>query len=370
MNKDQLKLQISVGSSYNPEQHVIILPNDDSHPFFINTSHFTGRICIRIKDFKGVTPQGTTRIESSPYFEGYNVKYSIQVQGRFKGNNLTADDIFFGNDFDKKINLPFGSSLGLKILQFIDPGLQADIYSDKPWAYSPLVYTMNKINLYEEPIIEDDKWLPSWPSPYGEHIEENVICSSEGVEFKDVSKRKKYFVDKSNRKRFQIKENQIWNFDFFNSYIDFNDVAVTLPGFKLGVLQYWDGQPVRYVCKTRDSSNVFFVILFQLVLVKEEDDDNAIAMSKSKDIIEGSNGNDVGEILPLENHPDIVNFTPKTGARWASQKSPTSLFPFTKSKKDVILSPSPMSLSPSALNDSNEFNAAFEKNDTEGDVED
>ncbi|CAB4407431.1 unnamed protein product [Rhizophagus irregularis] len=218
-----------------------MLPNDDSRPYFINTSHFTGRICIRIKDFKGIAPS---------------------VQGRFKENNLTADDIVFGNDFDKKINLPFGSSLGLKILQYIDPGLQADIYSDEPWAYSPLVYTMNKINLYEEPIIKGDEWLPSWPS--------------------------------SN---------------------DFNDVAVTLPGFKLGVLQYWEGQPVRYVCKTRgekrDSSIVFFVVVFQLV---EEEDDNTITMSKSEDIKE-SNSNDVEEILPPENHPDIVNFTPKTGAR-------------------------------------------------------
>lgn len=121
-----------------------------------------------------------------------------------------------------------GSSLGLKILQYIDPGLQADIYSDKPWAYSPLVYTMNKINLYEEPVIKDDKWLPSWPSSNGEHIEEDVNYPSESVEFKDVSERKKYFEDETNRKRFQIKDNQIWNFDFFNSYIDFNDVAVTV----------------------------------------------------------------------------------------------------------------------------------------------
>ncbi|CAB4406441.1 unnamed protein product [Rhizophagus irregularis] len=317
MNKVyKLKLQISVGSSYDSAEHKIMLPNDDSRPYFINTSHFTGRICIRIKDFKGIAPSGTTRIESSPYFEGYNVKYSIQVQGRFKENNLTADDIVFGNDFDKKINLPFGSSLGLKILQYIDPGLQADIYSDEPWAYSPLVYTMNKINLYEEPIIKGDEWLPSWPSSNGEHIEENVNCPSEGVEFKDVSERKKYFENETNRKQFQIKDNQIWNFDFFNSYIDFNDVAVTLPGFKLGVLQYWEGQPVRYVCKTRgekrDSSIVFFVVVFQLV---EEEDDNTITMSKSEDIIKESNSNDVEEILPPENHPDIVNFTPKTGAR-------------------------------------------------------
>jgi hypothetical protein len=90
---------------------------------------------------------------------------------------------------------------------------------------------MNKINLYEVSIIkddDDDKWLPLWPSSHGEHIEENVICPSENVEFKDSSERRKYFEDEKNRERFHIKDNQIWNFDFFNSYIDFNDVAVTV----------------------------------------------------------------------------------------------------------------------------------------------
>ncbi|PKK68596.1 hypothetical protein RhiirC2_851323 [Rhizophagus irregularis] len=66
---------------------------------------------------------------------------------------------------------------------------------------------MNKINLYEEQIFKDDKWLPSWPSSNGEHIEEDVNCPN----------------------------NQIWYFDFSNSVTDFNDLTV-----KLGDLQHWE----------------------------------------------------------------------------------------------------------------------------------
>ena len=138
---------------------------------------------------------------------------------------IFSEHILFQNDFDKKISLPPGSWLGLKILQYIDSGLEADIYSDKPWAFSPLAYTMNKLNIHEVFDIKDDE-LPPWPSPHGEHIEENVVC--EGVKFNDDSKRKKYFEVKENRKNFQIKVKQIWNFDFFNSYVDFNDVAITV----------------------------------------------------------------------------------------------------------------------------------------------
>ena len=70
---------------------------------------------------------------------------------------------------------------------------------------------MNKINLYEEPVIKDDDWLPLWPSSHGEHIKENVIFPSENVKFNDTLKRKKHFENETNRKQFQIKDNQIWN---------------------------------------------------------------------------------------------------------------------------------------------------------------
>ncbi|PKC16335.1 hypothetical protein RhiirA5_476049 [Rhizophagus irregularis] len=68
-------------------------------------------------------------------------------------------------------------------------------------------------------------------------------------------KEKKYFENETNRKQFQIKDNQIWYFDFSNSVTDFNDLTV---------------KPVRYVCKTRDSSIVSFIVSFKLVLIKEE----------------------------------------------------------------------------------------------------
>ncbi|CAG8821264.1 16988_t:CDS:1, partial [Gigaspora rosea] len=51
-----LKLKVTVGSSYDPSTHFIFLPNDDATPFFIDTDHFTGRICVRVRDFQGVTP--------------------------------------------------------------------------------------------------------------------------------------------------------------------------------------------------------------------------------------------------------------------------------------------------------------------------
>nr|CAG8601747.1 20_t:CDS:2 [Entrophospora candida] len=331
------KLQISVGTSYDPSTHKIILPNEEN-PYFIDTEHIVGRIGVRIRDFQGITPSGKDIISSSKYFENNNYQYSIQVQAKFKGNNKwTADDIVFGNDFDHKINLPPGSWLGLKILQWIDPGLEADIYSDKPSAFSPLLFTMNVINLHYD---ENSADLPDWPSFNGNHIMEGEIYSKNSdkiISACNTSDRKKYFSVKENRQDFKITQDQIWNFDFFNSYIDFNKIAVKLPGFEISVLQYWDGQPLRYVCKSRDSSVVFFVVIFQLIEVDQENiseveeilsDEERIQQLKIdtspliNKLIEEQRNKEKELFKKIQDENDL---TPKSNAIWSSVKSPSIL---------------------------------------------
>ncbi|CAG8537004.1 17932_t:CDS:2 [Cetraspora pellucida] len=315
-----LKLQVTVGSSYDPSTHFIFLPNDDANPFFIDTEYFIGRICVRVRDFKGVPPPEKKILSSSPYFNGNNYQYSIQIQGRFKGNKWTADDILFGNDFDCKINLPAISWLGLKILEWIDPALEADIYSDKPWAYSPLLFTTNSARVVQDS--NDCNDLPPWPSPNGEHLKDDTIYDPiiGSLVATDVTSRKQYFSSKENRMNFKITEDQVWDFDFFNSYIDFNNITVKLPGLKVGVLQYWDGQ-------TRDSSVVFFVVVFQLIEVNDEmNETNFIEINEKL----------IPEEIKMEKNaistPTYVKYqkqcqgtlTPNSVARWASVKSPSS----------------------------------------------
>ncbi|CAG8627534.1 3930_t:CDS:2, partial [Acaulospora colombiana] len=266
------------------------------------------RICVRIKDFQGITPPDAIRIPSSPYFEGNKDKYSIQVQGTFKGKRWTADDILFGNDFDRRIKLPRISWLGLKVLKWIDPCLETDLDCDKPWAYSPLFFTINTLRVEHQ---NHESELPPWPSSNGRRIEEGTIYNPDHKSLisSDVSSRKKYFTSESNRKEFEVTEDQILNLDFFNPYVDFNNIAVKLPGLQLGILQYWDGQPFRYVCKSRDSSVIFFIVMFELVEINDEKD----------------NGNEMirPPITRIE-HDREDALTPKSGARWASVKSPSS----------------------------------------------
>lgn len=58
--------------------------------------------------------------------------------------------------------------------------------------------------------------------------------------------------------------------DFYDAYFDLSSFTVKLPGFSINAFKYWDGvQPLRYACKTRDGTRVFFVVqmvILQLIL--------------------------------------------------------------------------------------------------------
>ena len=145
--------------------------------YSITSEHFEGRISIYVKNF--IDPKG--RRLTSEYFEREDRKgitWSIQVQGMCWGHTVhlfpdvfdtvgrflqshSADDILFGNIFEKRLKLPWGSGAALKFMQcvhfsskplnlndihqtnsFIDPTLEHNLISNKPWALSPLIATM------------------------------------------------------------------------------------------------------------------------------------------------------------------------------------------------------------------------------------
>ncbi|KAJ7782800.1 DUF1769-domain-containing protein [Mycena metata] len=85
--------------------------------------------------------------EEAEYFgrdDRSGVTWSIQVQGRFLAPR-SADDILFGNIFERPLKLPWGTGAALKFMKYIDPTLSHDLTctaTQKPWALSPLVATM------------------------------------------------------------------------------------------------------------------------------------------------------------------------------------------------------------------------------------
>ena len=243
---NSLRLTVRVGSTL--DTLVPIQVNDDANPGRIQNDKFDGYITARIRDHPP-TP--------SKYFEKNNNNdlFCIQISGRFLIPNCTINDIQFGNQFERPLNLPWGSSLLLKFASWYDPGLESNLNAPKPYAFSPIIITMNQIK-----VEQGDKSY--WPSPQGESVQEDITTLS--MDLKTPEDRRTFFKYPQNRKAVDLSPNQIWHMQFSNPYIDFNNCTIRVPGFEMDVLKYWDGQPLRFYCKTVTTNEVLFIIEFDL----------------------------------------------------------------------------------------------------------
>ncbi|KAI9275442.1 hypothetical protein BDA99DRAFT_601077 [Phascolomyces articulosus] len=248
---NNLSLTVRVGGSL--DSLVPIQVNDDAHPGRIQTDKFDGYITVRIRDHPTLP---------SHYFDNNNDLFCIQISGRFLLPHCTINDIQFGNQFERPLHLPMGSSLLLKFATFWDPGLEADLYTPQPYAFSPLIITMNQIKVEEQENNDPKKDKENfWSSPQGEPIQEDITTLS--MDLKTPEDRRAFYKYPQNRKAVDLTPNQIWHMQFSNPYINFNKCTIRVPGFEMDVLKYWDGQPLRYYCKTL-SDEVLFIIEFDL----------------------------------------------------------------------------------------------------------
>ncbi|KAG8913639.1 hypothetical protein FRC00_001948, partial [Tulasnella sp. 408] len=110
------RFRVLAGPSYDS---LSVLPvntdsTDSSTAFSIKTPHFEGRIVGNIKGF--VDDAG--EVVTSKYFEKEDrrkdgVTWSIQIQGRFL-EPISANDVMFGNTFDRPLKLPWGTAAALQ----------------------------------------------------------------------------------------------------------------------------------------------------------------------------------------------------------------------------------------------------------------
>lgn len=251
----QLHLKISIGSSYTDLSPAHV--NEPTRGTHIDNAFFEGDVVVRVKNFRGLSANGEAPRElDATYFDATADTSSVQFSGTIKAD-VNADQVLFGNDFDEPIkdSLPPGTSLGLKALKWIDPSLETDLYADRPWAFSPLLATMNLIST-------------TGAAEGLARIEEDTTNL---VKEKITTKqRRAYFADKAHREKFNLKDMSVAG-DFSNPFIDFNTLSIALPyvNLHISILQYWKGQPFRYTCKTK-SGDVLFCVVFELVDGKGE----------------------------------------------------------------------------------------------------
>ena len=90
-----------------------------------------------------------------------------------------------------------------------------------------------------------------------------------------AAKRRKWFLDAERKRTWVWRKGHTYAWDFCSGLMDFNDFSVGLPGlgFRVSVMGYWDGQPLRWELKNTDTGEVYGVAQFEPREIGVVDDD-------------------------------------------------------------------------------------------------
>ncbi|KAI0456337.1 hypothetical protein F5B21DRAFT_468533 [Xylaria acuta] len=348
-------IRVTAGSDYNIDNHVMI-PVNSHETVKVSNDLIDTEINVRVQNYSGLPRNSPT---TSPYFSlephaTNDDQYSLairftpkrpgksqrqtpspaagsrppsrgkqssdgsssndEVPSEASGDSGTADeddasltetgisghDLQFGNDFDHPIRdrLPPGFSYAMNIVKWwIDPGLDGDPYADMPYLYGPGLSSFNSIHIGAG---EHD------PEKGGLYFEEGGdeagIEARRAIGAPDGAKeRKKWALNNDSKDKWVFEYGKTYCVDFFNSYLDFNEFSLRLPGFTLPIMKYWDGQglrahpkrshTLRYVLRNRTTGDTYLVILFTLYLTEDVNEDGSLkpaalkATREDKDIV-------------------------------------------------------------------------------------
>ncbi|KAJ2554291.1 hypothetical protein EV175_002639 [Coemansia sp. RSA 1933] len=256
--------------------------NYEHTPLKIETEDFSGYISVRVFGFSGLMadPCHPPPVNAEYFANGFSRKalYSIQVVGQFKGRHLTADDIMFGNYFDRRLPLPPFSGLFEWFMRRMDRTLVLDMKSDTPSAVSPLLATVQKLSYW-------DSSLHGWETDRIPHINNRILRELHPIDGafdregrvaeyfpikdtlnRDSKKRRHHFEKSSHRQKWKIKPDETYAVDFYSPFIDVNHQCVRMPNAVVEPMPFFDSDmPLRYECRTRDGRHTFFIVQFELI---------------------------------------------------------------------------------------------------------
>ncbi|CDM33438.1 hypothetical protein DTO013E5_7306 [Penicillium roqueforti] len=274
-NAHKFRLKVTAGADYDRKTHQLVPVNGET--IRIENEHAIVSLCVRIKNYTGYPESSPS---TSPYFDDplhqkdlYSICFSIIFKEPVNGNNL-----YFGNDFDHPVRdfLPPGFNTALRIVKWtLDPGLDGDVYADKPYLYSPALASWDQFRIGDKVRKSDEV-----PKLDDEIIEEGAYSKdAASVRHKfnipdTVEGRRKYFQDEANRKEFEFEPGRMYVADFGNPYLAFEDFSVRLPGFDLPIMKYVDekNHELRYTLKDISTGRVYLTVLFSVVLRGTEDE--------------------------------------------------------------------------------------------------
>ncbi|KAF3903953.1 hypothetical protein ABW21_db0207251 [Orbilia brochopaga] len=263
--EERYTLTVTAGPSRDPKTHVPV-PVNTERSVVVETGLVRAEVLVRVQGFRNSSLPTT-----SPYFthpHHLHDKYSLSLSPLIftdTAGTISGDNLVLSNDFDKPIaqSLPPGFSIAWRVARWaIDPGLDGDPSDASSGGVDVITEGLWKHGLDND-------------NPTGDRQDEMALIPKTGPA------RMKYFVAAYERRLFKFQPGVKYWLDFFNPYLDFNEFTLKIPGISIPMLQYWDGQPLRYVLKNRVDGTVYIVVQFTLTPVDDtstdgsDDEDNS-----------------------------------------------------------------------------------------------
>lgn len=174
---------------------------------------------------------------TSPYFsqpphtyDQYSISFSFIPHRTISGKSLV-----FGNDFEHPVRdrIPPGFDAAFGIVKWaIDPGLDGDVYADKPYLYGNALSSINILSV--GPKVDEKDSLDDLTSDTGK---DGVAITEGGFgggqELREAlnipanaAARQKWFLGGHDRlENWNWEEGRVYKADFFNPYLDFNGTS-------------------------------------------------------------------------------------------------------------------------------------------------
>lgn len=283
---DKYLLRVTAGPSYDPSSHQVVAVNSEI-PTSIQSPVCSASISVRIQNYHGIqTPTSDYSLTGAKYFTGlphgspstssyfshpphthdqYSIGFSFVPHRSINGKSLV-----FGNDFEHPIRdrIPPGFNAAFRIVKWaIDPGLDGDVYADKPYLYGNALSSINVLSVGPKAGKEAAEKQSTQSTDNEEAIKEGGFEGGQEVRENlnipdNAAARQKWFLGGHERlEHWEWEEGRLYKADFFNPYLDFNgrhhphrsgfcnieadiaiEFALKLPGFSLKVLGYLGGE--------------------------------------------------------------------------------------------------------------------------------
>jgi hypothetical protein len=224
-NPSDYHVVVAAGQEYSELKPV---PVNKETPITITSKLGKIELLVRVKDFRA-TSDSSCPANCSYFKDPSRSSSRFSISWRLTPSKpINGATLMWVNDFDHSIThlLPpfFGAALDVA-KRWVDPGMEAEPYSDTPYIRGPTLSSVNVLHVRDK----------EKPGKFGDGVlkegadegEAQKELKDKGVPLEEAARRK-WFLEKKRREEWTFEEGRSYDNDFHNGYLDFNGLYSSL----------------------------------------------------------------------------------------------------------------------------------------------